>query len=124
MSRGDDFDIKALRIDPAKFAAPHIPVKIRKRQEQFILMPMWWYEELANPAPRCRCACLVACYLLHLNWKNEGKPFKLANGMLAYDGISPDSKLRAVKDLERRGLITVEWRNKKSPIIHVHTVAA
>ena len=120
----DPIDIKALRIDPAKLAAPHVPAKIRKRREQFVMMPMAWYEKLANSVPTGRCTCLVACYLLHLHWKNDGKPFKLANGMLAYDGISPDSKLRAVKDLERRGLITVEWRNKKSPIIHVHAVAA
>ena len=113
-------DIKALRIDPANLAAVPVPAKIRKRRERFIMMPMAWYEKLANPAPTCRCTCLVACYLLHLHWKNDGEPFKLANGMLAYDGISPDSKLRALKDLERRGLITVEWRKKKSPIIHVH----
>jgi hypothetical protein len=120
----DPIDIKALRIDPAKLAAAPVPTKTRKRREQFVKMPMWWYEKLANPVPRCRCTCLVACYLLHLHWKNDGKPFKLANGMLAYDGISPDSKLRAVKDLERRGLITVEWRLKKSPIIHVHVEPA
>jgi len=56
----------------------------------------------------------------YLHWKSRGKPFKLANGMLVYDGISHDSKYRALKDLERRGLITVEWRPKRSPIIHVH----
>ena len=44
----------------------------------------------------------------------------VANGMLVYDGISHDSKYRALKDLERRGLITVEWRPKRSPIVHVH----
>jgi hypothetical protein len=116
----DPIDIKALRIDPAKLAVAHIPAKIRKRREKFVMMPMWWYEKLANPAPTCRCTCLVACYLLHLHWKNDGKPFKLANGMLAYDGISPDTKLRALKDLERRGLITIERRARKSPVVHVH----
>jgi hypothetical protein len=124
VSRGDDFDIKALRIDPAKFAAPPIPAKIRKRRQLFAMVPMWWYEKLANPMPTCRCTCLVAWYVLHLHWKGERKPFKLANGMLAYDGISPDSKLRAIKELEQRGLITVEWRLKKSPIIHVHVEPA
>jgi hypothetical protein len=115
----DDDIWNKLRIDPAKLTTPYVPAKIKKRGEQFIKVPMWWYEKLANPAPRCRCTCLVAWYLLHLNWKNEGKPFKLPNGMLAYDGISPDSKWRALKDLGRRGLISVEWRKKKSPIIHV-----
>jgi hypothetical protein len=109
-----------MRIDPAKFSAPYVPAKIRKRCEQFAILPMQWYEKLADPVPTCRCTCLVAWYLLYLNWKNNGNPFKLANGMLVYDGISHDSKLRALKDLERRGLISVEWRKKKSPTIHVH----
>jgi hypothetical protein len=120
MNDDDPFDLKRLRIDPATFSTPHVPAKIRKRREQFVMLPMWWYEKLADPVPTCRCTCLVALYVLYLNWKSGGKPFKLPNGMLAYDGISADSKWRALKDLERRGLITVEWRKKKSPIIHVH----
>jgi hypothetical protein len=115
----DPFDINRLRINPAKFTTPYVPAKIRKRREQFVILPMWWYEKLANPVPASRCTCLVAWYLLYLNWKNEGKSFKLANGMLKYDGISRQSKWRALKDLERRGLISVGWREKKSPIIHV-----
>jgi hypothetical protein len=123
----DPFDIKALRIDPATFAAPRVPAKIRKRREQFVMVPMLWVERLG----RCRIGnanCVtpratvttyqVALHLLHLHWKNSGKPFKLPNGMLGYDGISSASKWRALVDLERRGLITVERRPKKSPIIH------
>jgi hypothetical protein len=116
---GDDIWDK-LRIDPAKIAAPPVPAKIRKRREQFVKLPMTWYEKISRPALRCRFTCLVAWYLLYLNWKNRGKPFKLANGMLNYDGLSRDSKMRALRDLERRGLITVERRSRKSPIIHVH----
>ena len=116
----DEFDITKLRLDQAAFTAPPVPSKIRKRREQFVMVPMRWYENLAKPVPTSRCTCLVALYVLHLHWKSRGKPFKLANGMLVYDGISHDSKYRALKDLERRGLITVEWGPKRSPIIHVH----
>ncbi len=120
MSDDDHYDLTKLRIDPATFATPHVPTKIRKRREQFAMLPMSWFEKLANPVPICRSTCLVAWYLLHLNWKCHGKPFKLPNGMLAYDGISRYSKYRALKDLEGRGLIAVEWRRNRSPIIHVH----
>jgi hypothetical protein len=106
--------------DQATLAAPPVPTKIRKRREQFVMVPMRWYEKLANPPPTNRCTCLVALYVLHLHWKSHGKPSKLANGMLRYDGVSRYSKRRALKDLERRGLITIEWRPKKSPIVHVH----
>ena len=64
MSHGDDpIDFKALRLDPAELATPHVPAKIRKRREQFVQVPMWWYEKLANPVPSCRCTCLVAWVL-------------------------------------------------------------
>jgi hypothetical protein len=116
----DDFpDLKALRLDPAVLAAPRIPAKIGKRRDQFIIVPMAWYEKLAKPVPKSRCTCLVALYLLHLHWKSDGKPFKLANGMLEYDGVSRFSKVRALRDLERRELIRVEWRGRKSPIVQV-----
>ena len=115
----DPFDIKALRIDPAKFAAPYIPAKIRKRQKQFVQVPWWWVEKLLKTPLATGTTWGVACHLLHLDWKNRGKPFKLPNGMLKYDGISRQSKWRALLDLERRGLIVVQRRPKKSPIIYV-----
>jgi hypothetical protein len=116
----DLYDLNKLRLDPAKFATPYVPAKIRKRREQFAILPMQWYEKLAKPSPAGRCTCLVAWYLLYLNWKNDGKPFKLANGMLKYDGVGRHSKQRALTELEQRGLITVERRARKSPTIHVH----
>jgi hypothetical protein len=115
---GDPFDLKKLRIDPAKLATPCVPAKIRKRREQFVMMPMWWYEKLAKPALKGQTTALIAIYLLHQHWKHHGKPFKLPNGMLKYDGISRQSKWRALRELEQRGLITIERRLKKSPIVH------
>jgi hypothetical protein len=114
------FDLEKFRVHPEKWAAAPIPTKIRKRRDQFILVPLWWYEKLAKPVPVNRCTCLVAMYLLYLNWKNDGKPFKLANGMLRYDGVSRYAKRRALADLEKRKLITVERRPWKSPVIRVH----
>jgi hypothetical protein len=115
----DLYDLNKLRLDPAKFAAPYVPAKIRKRREQFVMMPMWWVEKLGEPPLATGATHLVAIYILHLDWKHHGKPFKLPNGMLGYDGISRYSKWRALPDLERRGLITVERRPRKSPIIRV-----
>jgi len=118
----DPFDIKALRIDPTKFSTPYVPAKIQKRNEQFVILPMWWYERLKAPVAT-GLTCLLAFHLLHLNWKNRGKPFKVPNGTLRYDRINRFAKWRALADLERRGLITIERRRRKSPIIQVHTVA-
>jgi hypothetical protein len=114
----DPFDIKRLRIDPAKLAA-HVPAKIRKRRERFVMMPMWWIEKLGEAPLATGATHQVACYIVHLHWKHHGKPFKLPNGMLEYDGVSRQSKWRALPDLERRGLIKVERRPSRSPIIHL-----
>ena len=117
----DGFDLSKFRLGPpADLSTPPVPIKIQKRREQFAKLPMRWYEKLANPAPTNRCTCLVAWYLLYLHWKGGGEPIKLANGMLKYDGVGRHSKQRALTELEQRGLITVERRPRKSPIIHVH----
>jgi hypothetical protein len=39
--------------------------------------------------------------------------------MLAMDGVPSESKRRALRDLERRGLITVERWLKKSPVVRL-----
>jgi DNA-binding transcriptional ArsR family regulator len=41
--------------------------------------------------------------------------------MLAIDGVPPTSKRRALRDLERRGLIIVERQSRKSPIVRLLT---
>ena len=117
----DDDIWNKLRIDPAKLATPYTPTKIKKRREQFVMVPMWWVEKLSSPVAT-GTTFLVAFHLLHLHWKHHGKPFKLPNGMLQYDGISRRSKWRALPDLEHRGLIIVERRRRKSPIIRVLVV--
>jgi hypothetical protein len=104
-----------------KYAEPFKPVpeKIRKRREQFVQVPMWWIERLGDAPAASGKTILVALHLWHLDYKHHGKPFALANGMLKYDGVSRDSKYDALNDLERRGLIRVERRVRKSPIIHL-----
>jgi hypothetical protein len=118
----DPFDPKNLAISAIADAIPvkrvGTAIKIQKRRKNFAMVPMWWYEKLQG----CRSTktILLAIYLAHLDWKSKGKPFTLANGMLEYDGISRWSKCRALPALERRGLITVERRRKKSPVVRVH----
>jgi hypothetical protein len=92
------------------------PVKIKRRREHFIKVPMTWYERLKGAHGQ---TYRVAWYLLYLHWKNNGEPIKLANGMLAMDGVPRESKRRALRNLECRGLVTVDWRSKKSPIVRV-----
>jgi hypothetical protein len=59
----------------------------------------------------------VAVTLLFLHWKANGEPIKLANGVLAMDGVGRTAKGRALAELERFELITIKRRERKSPII-------
>src|SRR5262245_8016872 len=115
----DPFDPENLSIDPAELIGKLavLPAKIQKRREQFAMVPMVWLEKLKGAGA---ITYLVAVLLCHLHWKGRGEPIKLANGMMALDGVSRESKRRALRDLERRGLISVEWRSRKSPVVTVY----
>jgi hypothetical protein len=91
------------------------PIK-RKKPEQFVKVPTRWVEEL-GPVAR-GTTWYVACHLLHLAWKNHGRPFKLPNRILKCDR---HAKYRALDNLERRGLIAVERHSRKSPTIRAYT---
>jgi hypothetical protein len=118
-NQGDAFDIAALGLGPEQLAErlTMVPAKIQKRRQQFVQVPWTWVERLRDA--RGRCTYHVALYLLHLHWKGNGDPVKLANGMLGLDGVSRYSKYRALRDLERLGLVTVERPRRKSPIIRL-----
>jgi hypothetical protein len=103
-----------------------VPKKIRERDKHFARFPIPWVRRLHGAVGT---TWEVAAYLLHLDFmgngrqKKRGQPIKLANGMLKIDGVSRQSKWRALADLERRGLITVERRPRRSPIIRLCSVA-
>ena len=112
-------------IDLEKYALPDRPIperratvprKIRRRGEHFVRVPWAWVERLNGARGSTYRLALI---LLYLHWKGNGEPIKLANGMLRIDGISRYSKWRALNELERRGMIVVERRRRRSPLIQV-----
>jgi DNA-binding transcriptional ArsR family regulator len=60
-------------------------------------------------------ALLVGLALWHLKGLRRDKSFLVSNLMLQEWGIQPDAKRRALRKLEKAGLITVERRGKRSP---------
>jgi hypothetical protein len=79
-------------------------------------VPLGWLEHLKGASGQVYA---LALHLLYLHWKANGASFKLPNGMLAIDGLGRTVKWRALVELERRGLISVERRPGKSPRISV-----
>jgi len=53
--------------------------------------------------------------LWHLKGFRRSNRFTVSNLMLQEWGIQPDAKARALRKLEKAGLITVERRGKRSP---------
>jgi hypothetical protein len=58
---------------------------------------------------------LVGLALWHLKKLRQADTFTVSNLMLQEWGIQPDAKTRALRTLERAGLIRVERRGKRSP---------
>jgi hypothetical protein len=99
------------------------PRKIAKRREQFTMFPETWVERLADA--RHIATYRVALELLHLHWRRKGEPVELPNGWLSnHRGVSKDQKARALGELERRRLITVERRGRRTPLVQLHETGA
>src|SRR5262245_53984280 len=90
------------------------PVK-RKKTEPFVKVPLWWIAQATKATNTGRG--LVCIELLYAAWKAKRPTFSLPNGRLARLGINRNTKRRALYDLERAGLITVERPSRKTPII-------
>jgi hypothetical protein len=97
--------------------APPSPRRGRKARQKdtFVQVPLWWMEQAtkATQSPRA----LVCVWLLYLAWKAKGMKFPVPNGQLGKRGVDRRIKRRVLEDLEVAGLITVERRPGKTPIV-------
>jgi hypothetical protein len=115
----DPFDLDKLKLSPEMVRERLITVPRKIRHGHFVRVPCWWIERLAK-STRYRVTFLVALHLLYQHWKLRGQPIKLANGVLKMEGVSRGTKWRALRELEQAGLISIERRLRKSPVVTVH----
>jgi hypothetical protein len=94
------------------------PQRDAKRLVGFIRMPWGWADALASNDVGGK-VWAVACHILYETWRAKGQPIKVPNGMLERFGVSRDAKIRALHKLEQLGLVSVEWRPRKSPIVTI-----
>jgi hypothetical protein len=111
MKDPDSLDLANLRLNHVSEGRVVIPKKIQKRRKRFAQLPMTWHEILDGASGQ---TCRLAWWLLYMHWKGGGQPIKLANGI-----VPRQTKWKALRDLERRGLITIESRSRRSPIIRL-----
>ena len=95
-----------------------VPQRIKKRQRQFVVLPLTWVDTLARNSRNKTFA--VMCHLLHLDWKQGGGPIKVPNGFLEMLGVKSDAKTYALNKLENLGIISVKRRKNKSPIVTIN----
>jgi hypothetical protein len=66
-------------------------------------------------AVNCQKA-MVYLWLVHQARKTGNKTIAVPNGTLAKYGVSRKVKYAALRRFEKAGLITVEWRARKTPL--------
>jgi len=86
-----------------------------KLNQQFIMVPVTWLTTIGTT--KCGATWLVALHLLRLSWKKRSNTINLSNSTLKELGVPPRKKWRALNELERKKLVTVERGNGKSPRI-------
>jgi hypothetical protein len=92
----------------------------RKRVRSYVRIPL----ELAGQAAAATGGkrMLVWMLILYRSWQRQNPTVVLPNTMLRKYGISREVKRRALKQLEAAGLIKVQWRSAKNPIVTLATV--
>jgi len=89
--------------------------KRKKKGEPFVQVPLWWIEAAAKDIGSP--ATLVLIELLRASWKAKSSSFPLPNGRLNKLGVSRQIKSRVLRALERRPVILVERKGRKTPVI-------
>jgi hypothetical protein len=105
--------------DPLDDPAPPKSRKARAagKVEPFVKVPRWWIAAACKATDNHKA--LVCVELLYVAWKAKNPTFPLPNARLEKLGVHRETKRRALRDLERAGLIRVERRPNKTPIVTV-----
>lgn len=117
----DPFDPEFLRLPERLIRTPETVAKAeriaKRRQQQFIQLPLSWVDRLKTAH---RAATLkIAHHLLFQCWKSNSWTISLSNIASAAAGVSRREKWRALAELEQLGLIRVERRPRRSPVIEI-----
>jgi hypothetical protein len=85
------------------------------RAKSFAQVPLGWAAAAAKATKTPKA--MVWVLLQHLAWQNDRAPFPLSNALLAKHGVSREVKRRALAALESSGLIVVERRHGRAPVV-------
>jgi hypothetical protein len=114
-----DFDPAKLKLNPNCIpSGPPAKKRTQRSKSQFVKLPMIWLESLAG-IKASASTYRVAAHLLHEAWKSGERVIKLPNEALAKKGVGREGKAIALRELRKAGLVAVEERPRKSPLVTV-----
>jgi hypothetical protein len=90
------------------------PVK-RQNATPSVMLSLAWVAKAAF-ATNCPKA-MVWVWLVYRAWQTKNQTVAVPNGALAKYGVSRKVKSLALRQLEASGLITIERRTRKTPIV-------
>jgi hypothetical protein len=103
-------DVKQHRLTPETLAFINAakrpafePHKIQQKRQKFVQVPFGWLERLEGASGK---TYQLALRLLWLDWRYNGGEIRLTNKSLGR--LDRHTKYRALGDLERRGLVSIE----------------
>jgi hypothetical protein len=112
----DNFDPERLRYD---VSAPPLQSKrrrIARSTAPFIKLPTVWVEVLTTIPDATAATYRLALHLIRAGWKSPNHVVKLTNVIA---GIDRWQKYRELPKLRKAGLVSVEERPRKSPLVTV-----
>jgi hypothetical protein len=115
----DAFDPARFKLSPemADELAKATPKRSKqpKRTEPFLLITL---QDIVTGGKALRDRrLLVWLYIKYRAWKESSNTVAIGNRNLQSWGVSPWTKCRALRDFERAGLISVDWRERTSPVV-------
>jgi hypothetical protein len=87
----------------------------RKKARAFVKVPLDLADQVAAATGEKRT--LVWMLILYRTWQRQSPAVVVSTTMLRKYGISHKVKRRALEQLEAAGLISVQWRTKKNPVV-------
>jgi hypothetical protein len=103
-------------VPPIAPASSPKPFRIKRSQHPFFKIPYIWSDTLATIPDATAATYRLALHLIREGWKSPNHVVKLTN---AAGVVSRWTKYRELPKLRNSGLIEVEERVRKSPLVTV-----
>jgi hypothetical protein len=117
-----EFDPAKFKLDPNNIpSGPSSKKRERRSAVRFVKLPTIWLESLAD-IQASGSTYRVAAHLLDEAWKSNDREIKLTNEALAKKGVGRKGKAIALQELRAAGLVAVDERPRKSPLVTVRFV--